>query len=113
MSLKNILTYKFDFLHFSKVAIAEAIYCSTIYFGYAIFSMLFFGEGANSFMYTVTNGLIYLGLIILPPTIFNLYKSLNNYKVGLFSKAKNYILTQIILTIAFVWFAFVFAPVTF
>ena len=113
MNFKSILTSKFDFLHFLKVTIVEAIYCLTVYYGYAIFSMLFFGEGVNSFMYTVTNGLIYLGLIFFPPTIYNLYKLLKNYKGGLLSKAKNYIVTQTILTIAFIWFAFVFAPVTF
>ncbi len=113
MKFKSVLTSKFYLMHFLKVAIIEAIYCFTIYYGYAIFSMLVFGEGANSFMYTVTNGLIYLGLIILPPTIFNVYKLLKHNKFGLLSKAKQYLFAQIILTIEFLWFVFVFAPVTF
>ena len=113
MNFKNISTSKFDFLHFIKITLLEVLYCLTAYYCYAIFSMLLFGEGANSFMYTVTNGIIYLGLIILPPTIFNLYKFFKHSNGGMFSKSKNYFLTQSLLIIAFIWFVVIIAPVEF
>ena len=102
MNYKSISISAFDLLHFVKIISIEFLYCLTIYFGYAIFSMLFFGEGANSFMYSASNGFIYLGLIFLPPTIFNLYKFVKHYKNGQLSKSKNYFLIQIILAFAFV-----------
>lgn len=75
--------------------------------------MLFCGEGASSFMYSITNGFIYLGLLILPPTAFNLHNFFACYKNGQLSKSKSYLLTEIILTIAFVWLLIFQAPMTF
>lgn len=113
ISFKTILTFRLEFSHLFKVFILESIYCMSIYYCYAIFSMLIFGEGSNSFMYTITNGFIYLGLIILPPTILNIYKLINHYKNGLISKSKSYLVTQVILTFGFLWLVFVIAPVQF
>lgn len=113
MNYKTISTSKFDFLHFLKIIFFEFLYCFVIYYCYAVFSMLFFGEGASSFMYSITNGFIYLGLIILPPTAFNLYNFFNSFRNKQLSKSKNYILSQTILAIAFIWLLISKSPMTF
>lgn len=104
ITFKSISTAKFDFLHFVKIIFIELFYCVVIYFFYAFFSFLMFGESANSFMYSKTNDIIYLSLIILPPTIFNIYQFLKHIKQQFLSKAKNYLLTSIIIAIAFLFF---------
>ncbi len=113
MNYKNILTSKFDFLHFLKIILIEFIFIVTIYYCYAIFSMLFFGEGASSFMYSKTNTFIYLGLIILPPIIFNIVKFFRHIKNGQLSKSKNYFLLETILLVVFICFFVFGSPVTF
>ena len=106
MNLKRVLISQFEVFHFLKLIIVGIIYCATTYYGYAIFSMLFFGESATSFMYTKMNSFIYIGLIIIPPTIFNLNQFFKNYKTGFYSKAKSYITSEGILVILFVWIYF-------
>ena len=113
MNFKSVYVSKLDFFHLVKTIFAEAIYCLAIFYCYAIFSMLFFGEGANSFMYTPSNGFIYLGLIILPPSILNFYKFDKYYKNGELSKSKNYLLTEGILVIGFILLLIYQSPMTF
>jgi hypothetical protein len=97
-------TTKFAILHFVKVIFRELIYFIAIYFGYVIFSMLYFGEGNNSFMYSTTNNFIYLGLMVIPPIIFNLYKFFKYKKTKQLAKANHYIVVTGILTILFAVF---------
>jgi len=113
MTYKTSSTFNFDFLHLLKILIIEFGFCLIIYYCYPGLSMLFFGEGANSYMYSVTNGLIYLGLIILPPTVFNFYKAFKHYKDGHFPKLKNYCTTEAVLIIAFIWLLVYRSPMTF
>ena len=66
--------------------------------------MLMFGEGANSFMYSNANGIIYVGLMIVPQSIFNIYKAKKYWK-SYRPKSVNYLLVEIlmiVLTINFV-----------
>lgn len=87
---------KFNFLHFLKIIAIEIAYFYLIEIGYAIFSMLMFGEGENSFMYTDKNGVIYVCLMIVPPTTFNIYKAKKYWKKNQ-SKSINYLLAEIIM----------------
>lgn len=99
---------KFNFSHFLKITIIEIAYFYLIKVGYAVFSMLMFGEGANSFMYSNTNGIIYVCLMIVPQTIFNVYKA-NKYWQSCNPKSVNYLLVEflmIVLTINFAVFEF-------
>ncbi len=111
MKRNSFSIYKLDFLHFIKILTFEVGYWLVIYFGYAIFSMLFFGEGGNSFMYTVTNHFIHLGLIFIPITVFNLYQFFKFHKQKLFLKSNTYLLIQLLLTITFIWFVVVIEPI--
>ena len=95
---------KFNFLHFLKIISVEVAYFYLIETGYAVFSMLMFGEGANSFMYSNSNGMIYVGLMIVPQSIFNIYKAKKYWK-SYRPKSVNYLLVEIlmiVLTINFV-----------
>jgi TRAP-type C4-dicarboxylate transport system permease small subunit len=62
-----------NILYLVTVFLIEVFYFSFIFFGYAIFSMLFFGAGGNSFMYSKANGIIFLSLLIVPPSLLNIY----------------------------------------
>lgn len=87
---------KFNLVHLLKIVIIETAYFFAIGFGYAIFSMLAFGEGANSFMYARTNDIIYYGLLFVPQSIFNILK-LKNYREIDKAKRTNYLISQIIV----------------
>ncbi len=89
---------KFNFLHFLKIIVVEVAYFYLIEVGYAVFSMIMFGEGANSFMYSNSNGIIYVGLMIVPQTIFNIYK-VKKYWKSYRPKSVNYLLVEILMII--------------
>jgi len=89
---------KFNFLHLFKILAIEIAYFFFIELGYAVFSMLAFGEGANSFMYSQENQIIYFILLFFPQSIFNMLKAKkywNNSRI----KSINYIITQIVFFI--------------
>lgn len=64
--------------------------------------MLAFGEGANSFMYSDINNVIFIIVMFIPETIFNIYRILKNRKENNFIKSKNYIITQTIIFLIFI-----------
>jgi hypothetical protein len=95
---------KFNFLHLLKIITVEIAYFYLVKFSYPVFSMLMFGAGANSFMYSNANGVIFVGLMIVPQTIFNIYKA-KKYRENYRPKSVNYLLVEflmIILTLNFV-----------
>ncbi|MBB6003410.1 magnesium-transporting ATPase (P-type) [Arcicella rosea] len=111
MKRNSFSIYKLDSLPLIKILTFEVGYWFVIYYGYALFSMLFFGEGDNSFMYTETNHFIHLGLIFIPITFFNLYQFLKFYRQKLFLKSNYYLWVQLLLTITFIWFVVVIEPI--
>ncbi len=97
-------------LHLSKIFLFETAYVILAYFGYYIFSLLYFGEGQGSFAYTLANSVIYVGLLILPPTVFNVFKLISYSKKAISVKVKSYIIVQLLLTVAFILFMFIERP---
>lgn len=87
---------KFNFLHFLKITLIEVAYFYLIEIGYAVFSMMTFGEGANSFMYSEANGVIYVCLMIVPPTILNMIKAKKYWKSNN-PKSRNYVVAEILM----------------
>ena len=78
----NIQDLKPAFIHLIKILLVETVYCTVAFYGYALFSFMFFGEGNKSFAYTKENGYIYWCVIVIPPTIFNLTCLFINYYKG-------------------------------
>jgi len=76
-----------------KITLIEVAYFYLIEIGYAVFSMMMFGEGANSFMYSEANGVIYVCLMIVPPTILNIIKVKKYWKSNN-SKNINYLIAE-------------------
>ncbi|WP_188618044.1 hypothetical protein [Cloacibacterium rupense] len=87
---------KINFLHLFKITLVEVAYFYLIEIGYAVFSMMMFGEGANSFMYLGANGVIYVCLMILPPTILNVIKSKKYWKSDN-PKSINYLVAEALM----------------
>jgi hypothetical protein len=78
----NIQDLKPALIHLIKILLVETVYCTVAFYGYALFSFMFFGEGDKSFAYTKENGYIYWFVIVIPPTIFNLTYLFINYCKG-------------------------------
>lgn len=89
-----------NILHLVCVLLIELVYFSFIFFGYAIFSMLFFGVGENSFMYSKANGTIFLLLLIVPPSLLNIYfyRKLKTLKS---KRQVNFLIVQVIMLLIF------------
>jgi hypothetical protein len=86
-------------VHLVKMALVESVYCTVTFYGYALFSFIFFGEGDKSFAYTKENGYIHWCVIVIPPTIFNLLYLFINYYKGDLGKFYADLLLQIFLAI--------------
>lgn len=89
-----------DIFHLVSIFIIEVAYFSFIFFEYAIFSMLFFGEGENSFMYSKANGIIFLLLLIVPPSLFNLY-FYGKLRMLKSKRQINFLIIQVIMLLMF------------
>ena len=87
--------------HLIGLLLIELAYFSFIFLGYAIFSMLFFGEGGNSFMYSKANGAIFLILLIFSPSVFNIYFYRKSRKT---EKQDNFLIVQVALLVVFFFF---------
>jgi len=86
-------------IHLIKIVLIETVYCTVAFYGYALFSFMFFGEGDKSFAYTKQNGYIYWCVIIIPPTLFNLIYLFVNFHKGDLGKFYADLLVQIFLII--------------
>jgi len=86
-------------IHLVKIILIEAVYCTVAFYGYALFSFMFFGEGDKSFAYTKQNGYIYWCVIMIPAMLFNLICLFVNYYKGDLGKFYADILVQIFLII--------------
>jgi hypothetical protein len=74
---------------------------------YPVFCMRFFGDGPDSFMYTMANFYIYLGLILLPPTLLNTLRFIFQRKKQ--QLIGRYITAQVVVLIVFaaiIWGSF-------
>jgi hypothetical protein len=102
---KKFKDSKFIPIHFILINLILLISGFLFYIGYFIFSMLTFGEGANSFMYSRYNDLIfYIGIYLLP-LLWILYKFKTYMFLKLdFRKAKDYILTIFSYSLIFILF---------
>lgn len=94
---------KFNLVHLLKIIVIETAYFFAIGFGYMIFSMLAFGEGANSFMYSKTNDVIFYCLLFIPQSIFNILK-IKKYRETDKAKRTNYIISQIVVIGLIIYF---------
>jgi hypothetical protein len=86
-------------IHLVKIVLIETVYCVAAFYGYALFSFMFFGEGDKSFAYTKQNGYIYWCVIIIPPTLFNLICLFVNFYKGELGNFYADLLVQIFLFI--------------
>lgn len=91
-----------DIIHLISISLIDIFYFSIVFFGYAIFSMLFFGEGANSFMYSKANGVIFLLLLIIPPSFLNIYLYTKSQKKRS-RRHINFIIVQVIMFVVFIF----------
>ena len=91
---------KFNFKHLIIVLVLETAYFYLMKFGYAIHSMLFYGEGANSFMYSKTNEIIYYCLLIIPQTVLNIIMAKKNWNNSR-EKSMSYMIAQILVLLLF------------
>ncbi len=104
LQILRINNLKFDFIHFFKILLFELIYIYLMQVLYAIFSMSVFGEGANSFMYSNSNNMIFTFMVFGPETIVNIYKIFKNGNEKKLVKLKSYIVTQVIIIIFLIQF---------
>lgn len=95
----EIQAIKIAIIHLIKILLVESVYCAAAFYGYALFSFMFFGEGDKSFAYTDKNGYTYWCVIVIPPTIFNLLCLCIHYYKGDLPKFYADLLAQILLAI--------------
>src|ERR1700749_3772849 len=82
-----------------KILLVETVYCTAAFYGYAIFSFMFFGEGDKSFAYTKENGVIYWCVIIIPPALFNLTGLVVSYLKGNWGAFNAFLIAEVVITI--------------
>src|SRR4051812_23661199 len=74
---KNLLKAS---LYFLLVSVIEAAFAVAFYVLWGVFSMLVFGEGQNSFMYSHKNEIIFYSLVTIIPSIYNICQICKSYR---------------------------------
>ncbi|WP_348825024.1 hypothetical protein [Flavobacterium aestuarii] len=93
---------KIKFNHLINIIAIEFLYYLGILFCIGLLLMLL----GNVLNQSQIAGIFFISLLILPPTIFNLYMWQKKKKLMEIELAKNYIIVQIIITGIFTWFLF-------
>ena len=84
--MNEIETIKIKSKNLAKVIIAEFAYCSFLYFGYKVFL-----KKSNLI------DIIYLGLLIVLPFVFNMFLYFRSKKNSNFIDAHNLVIVQILI----------------
>ena len=71
---------------------------------YPLLSMLFFGEGSNSYLYSSGNVVVWIIIPILGPTIFNLSCINRGITEKIKEKARTYAIIELILLVLYAGF---------
>ena len=84
---------KLNFIHLLKILAIETLYIFVFYIYYSAFIDSFLG--LNNYNYTVTNYIVYLILLSIPLTIYNIYKAFKYKKDNQSEKSKSHIIAQV------------------
>ncbi len=90
---------KEDYVGGWGIILLEVVWIFIVHNFYPVFSMEAFGDAAGSFMFTMTNFYIYLGLILIPPTLLNIIKLVSKRKTQ--QPIGRYITAQVVVFIVF------------
>ncbi|MCL9807445.1 hypothetical protein NAT51_18100 [Flavobacterium amniphilum] len=92
-----------DLIHLLKIITVKIAYFYCYKINYPLFSMIAFGEGASSFMYSDANAVFYACVLLVPPTILNLIK-IKTYRNTNKPKCINYLIAEVLLIVLTVHF---------
>jgi len=91
------------------LVIVQSLIVFFIFRLYPLFSMLFFGEGANSFLYTNSNAALWVITPIMSPSLLNLFRITESTANKNKQKTTAYIIIELILLVLYtafvVWWA--------
>ena len=91
------------------LVIVEALVVLFVFRLYPLFSMLFFGEGADSFLYANSNAILWVIVPVIGPSIFNSIRIQNGITDKIKEKVRAYIIIELILLVLYtayiVWWA--------
>jgi len=99
--LQQLFKGKISVFHLLAIVVVEFVWAIGIAAFYPILSMLIFGEGNNSFMYSTMNSYVLMLLAFGIPAAINVIKFFRFYKKEAFGNAKDYLFAQIILVILY------------
>jgi hypothetical protein len=78
-----------------------------VFIFYLFFTWIFFGEGANSTLYTSGNKIVWALSPAIGPTILNIYRIIQGVKTADKAKVKTYIVIQLLFFIVYAIFTIV------
>ncbi|RZJ63668.1 MAG: hypothetical protein EOO45_20605 [Flavobacterium sp.] len=82
------------------IVLLEVAWIFVVHNFYPVFSIWAFGTGTGSFLYSTDNLNIYLGLVLLPPTLLNVARFIIRRKARL--PTARFIVAQVIVIILFI-----------
>ena len=88
------------------ILIGQALIVFVVFSLYPLFSMLFFGEGGNSYLYSSGNVVLWIIMPISGPTIFNLSRINRGVTDKLKEKIRAYTVIELILLVLYAVFLF-------
>jgi hypothetical protein len=93
---------KFNLIHLLKILAIETFYIFGFYIYYSAFVDSFLG--LNVYNYTVTNFIVYILLLSVPLSIYNIFKAYKFKKDNQVEKSTNFIIAQLFFTLLFIIF---------
>lgn len=99
--LQQLSKGKISVFHLLAIVVVEAAWAIGFAVTYPILSMLLFGEGNDSFMYSKTNNYLFIFISIGIPVSVNVINFFRYYSKADFGNAKDYLFAQIILVMLY------------
>ncbi|MEL1245206.1 hypothetical protein AAEO56_13095 [Flavobacterium sp. DGU11] len=90
---------KTDYMGGWGILLLEVAWIFIVHHLYPVFSMEMWGAGKGSFMFSDTNFYIYLALILIPPTLLNIFRFVSRRKKQL--PVGRYITAEVVVLIVF------------
>lgn len=98
---------KLNWLKILALTLVQCLAGYMVFISYLFFTWIFFGEGANSALYTSGNRIVWASSPAIGATILNIYRIIQGVNTADNTKVKTYIIIQLLFFIVYAIFTII------
>jgi len=102
-----LILLKLNWVKILAIVLIQCLVGYSVFICYLFFTWFFFGEGANSLLYTSSNEIVWALLPVIGATILNGYRISQGLNTANKEKIQTYIIIQLLFFFAYVIFTII------